>query len=71
MPVVNIKNVKKCAFCKYWYDPTNSAISPRSPQIYLWEYDDKCKKKCLKKNYDMNSSAFCGQYKSKFDVSNN
>lgn len=41
MPTANIKTIKKCAFCKYWYDPTNSAISPRSPKINLWEYDDK------------------------------
>ena len=31
--VVNIKHVKKCAFCKKWYDPTNSAIAPKSPVI--------------------------------------
>ena len=24
-----------------WYDPTNSAISPRLPKINLWEYDEK------------------------------
>ena len=53
MMTVNTKTVKKCAFCKYWYDPTNSAISPRSPKINLWEYDDKAKCKCLQKNYDM------------------
>lgn len=49
MMTVNTKTVKKCAFCKYWYDPTNSAISPRSPKINLWEYDDKAKCKCLQK----------------------
>lgn len=68
MPIANIKTVKKCAFCKHWYDPTNSAISPRSPHINLWEYDDKCKKKCLKKNYDMAASSFCGKYECKLEA---
>ena len=39
------------------YDPTNSATSPRLPKINLWEYDDKAKKKCLQKNYDMKVGA--------------
>lgn len=68
MPTANIKTVKKCAFCKYWYDPTNSAISPRSPKINLWEYDEKAKMKCLQKNYDMKASAFCGKYECKLEV---
>lgn len=68
MPTANIKTIKKCAFCKHWYDTMNSAISPRSPKINLWEYDDKCKKKCLQKNYDTSASAFCGKYECKVDV---
>ena len=68
MSTANIKTVKKCAFCKYWYDPTNSAISPRSTKINLWEYDDKAKMKCLQKNYDMKASAFCGKYECKLEV---
>lgn len=58
MQTVNIKSIKKCAFCKYWYDPTNSAIAPKTPQHNLWQYDDTAKMKCLQKNYDMKSSAF-------------
>lgn len=68
MLIVNIKNIKKCAFCKYWYDPANSAISPRSPQINLWEYDDKAKRKCMQRNYDVQASAFCGKYECKLEV---
>lgn len=58
--VVNIKNMKKCAFCKNWYDPTNSAIAPKSPAIGLWEIKDinqKCM--CMKKNIQMTAGAFC------------
>lgn len=58
--VVNIKHIKRCAFCKYWYDPTNSAIMPKAPNIGLWEIKDinqKCM--CLKKNIQMPAGAFC------------
>lgn len=64
----NIKTIKKCAFCKYWYDPTNSAILPRSPKINLWEYDEKAKAKCIHKNYEMKASAFCGNYECKIEI---
>ena len=35
--VCNCKQVKRCAFCKHWYDPTSSAIVPKQPRINLWE----------------------------------
>ena len=60
--IVNIKHINKCAFCKYWYDPTNSAIVPKSPAIGLWQIKDvnqKCK--CLKKNIPMPANAFCSR----------
>lgn len=57
---VNIKHINKCAFCKYWYDPTNSAIVPKSPAIGLWQIKDvNQKSKCLKKNIPMPANAFC------------
>ena len=60
--VVNCKYIKKCAFCKYWYDPTNSAINPKSPAIGMWEIRDvnqKCL--CTRKNLQMPANAFCSQ----------
>ena len=63
----NIKHVKKCAFCKYWYDPTNSAIEPKSPAINVWQYDEKAKHMCMKKNYDMSAGAFCSRYECKLE----
>ena len=58
--IVNIKNIKKCAFCKNWYDPTNSAIAPKAPSIGLWEIKDVNEKRmCLKKNIEMSGIAFC------------
>lgn len=57
---VNIKHIKKCAFCKYWYDPANSAITPKAPNIGLWEIKDINQKNlCLKKNIPMSANAFC------------
>ena len=64
--IVNIKTIKKCAFCKNWYDPTNSAIAPKAPAIGLWEIKDlnqKCM--CLKKNLNMSANSFCGSFVSK------
>ena len=60
--VINIKHMNKCAFCKNWYDPTNSAIAPKSPAIGLWEIKDinqKCM--CIKKNINMSANAFCSR----------
>lgn len=39
---------KFCAFCKYWYDPMNTAIEPKCPQIGLWEFNGQAENKCLK-----------------------
>jgi hypothetical protein len=58
--IINVKQIKKCAFCKYWYDPTNSVITPKSPAIGLWEIKDVNQKSmCLKKNIQMPANAFC------------
>lgn len=60
--VINVKIMKKCAFCKYWYDPTNSAISPKAPSVGLWEIKDinqKCL--CTKTNMNMPANAFCSR----------
>lgn len=64
----NIKVVKKCAFCMHWYDPTNEAISPRNPKINLWNYNEKCKRKCLLTNLTMQGSAFCSKYQCKLPI---
>jgi hypothetical protein len=46
--VININTVKVCAFCKFWYDPTNSAITPKIG--LLWEFDTDMFAKCMKNN---------------------
>ena len=60
--VINIRHMRKCAFCKNWYDPTNSAIAPKSPAIGLWEIKDTNQKCiCLKKNIPTSANAFCSK----------
>ncbi|MBQ7084365.1 MAG: hypothetical protein IJM95_03865 [Anaerotignum sp.] len=62
----NANKAKKCAICKNWYDPTNSAIAPVSPNVGLWEIKDiKEKKKCLIRNVDTISTMYCNKFESK------
>ena len=57
-----IKNLKLCAFCKYWYDPTNEHIRPVAPATHFWEYETSAKCKCLKKNIETKGMGTCSQY---------
>ena len=63
--IVN-KKFPKCAFCKYWYDPTNSNIAPKTPQFGFWQINDTNKKAlCLKKNLQVPAHASCPKYECK------
>lgn len=42
--------MKKCAFCKHFYDPTNSTINPKRGTKGVWEYESHIKKPCIAKN---------------------
>ena len=66
MQLINCKNVKRCVICKHWYDPTNSAIKPKAPKINLWEYDEKAKNMCLKRNIEMPAFAVCHKFECKW-----
>lgn len=68
MLIANVKTVKRCAFCKYWYDPTNSAIMPKAPKIYIWTYDEKACNKCLRRNYLMKAGQSCSLYENKMKI---
>lgn len=65
MKMANIKNTKICAFCKYWYDPTNSAIQPKNTVVGFWEYNSDAKNKCIKTNLNKPSWSSCGKYECK------
>ena len=61
--IVNVKTVKRCAFCKNWYDPMNSAIEPRNPRIGLWKIKDEFQKcKCLRTNLEKAANGSCSRY---------
>lgn len=65
MIAMNIKASPKCAACKYWYDPSQLAISPKAPRIGLWTIDDNIRNKCLLNNLEMKSMASCKQFVNK------
>lgn len=65
--MVSIKNTKQCGFCKFWYDPTNSAIRPSNSGNIFWELDTKIKNKCLKKGTQKFSSNTCNEYVCKIE----
>ena len=58
-------SMKKCAFCKYWYDPTNSAIEPATPQAGYWKYERNIKCKCTKTGLTKPAFATCNRYECK------
>ena len=62
MEIADIKtrSAVKCAFCKNWYDPTNSAINPRSSA--LWEYDPRKRSRCLERNTETAANQSCGKF---------
>lgn len=67
MKNIDIKCVKRCAICQYWFDPTLSAVKPESPKVNIWSFDTKQKRICTKKNFEMNADATCGMFKNKLE----
>ena len=65
MKTINVKTCKKCAFCKYWYDPTNAYINPRNPRMNLWELDSNATCICIQKNIKLPASSVCSKYECK------
>lgn len=56
-------SIKKCAFCKKWYDPMNTAIKPVAKRI--WEFQPNIKKKCTEKGCEKKAGDFCPNFSSK------
>ena len=63
----NTKCNKWCCFCKWWYDPTNSAIKPRGVISYLFEVDPKVVSRCSIKNNKTRSIGTCPKFESKMN----
>lgn len=53
MKRVDVRYSKRCAFCKHWYDPSNSAIRPVNPKIGSWEYDEAKSSQCMKNSFNV------------------
>ena len=71
MHTFNLKHCKYCCICKYWYDPTNSAIAPVAPNINMWGvatdmYNDR--KKCIKANLPKSAVDSCSRFECKLPV---
>lgn len=56
---------KCCAFCKFWYDPANSAIRPKQPRVGLWEYDHDKSSVCAQCKRERQSWQRCGKFECK------
>ena len=65
MKLENLRYAKNCAFCKNWYDPTNSCIRPKQLGIGFWEYDTTAIKKCLISGYNKQSWFSCSKFQCK------
>lgn len=56
-------SISKCAFCKHWYDPTNSVIDLKFAKI--WEYDPMVRKQCRIKSTMTIAQGTCSKFDSK------
>lgn len=65
LKIHNVRGTRLCAFCKYWYDPTNSAIRPKNTRAGFWEYEHTVTNKCTKYNAPKPSWAQCLDYEPK------
>ncbi len=58
-------SIKKCAFCKYWYDLTNKHIEPKNTLAGLWFYDVDAREQCLKWGIKKSSISLCDKFECK------
>lgn len=63
---INIKFIPLCASCRFWDDPSRSAISPTIGKN-VWEVDTTQKKFCIRKKISTKANAKCQQYESKLE----
>jgi len=55
--------MKKCAFCKHYFDPTFEVIAPKRGMKDVWEYERGVKKPCLlRNNREMQSQMTCPKF---------
>lgn len=65
LKVANSKETRICAFCRFWYDPTNSAIKPKMGNFFYFE--ETISKPCAKRdNLETPAWSSCGHFACKF-----
>lgn len=58
--------MKKCAFCRYYYDPTNTVINPKRGMPNCWEYETAKESICTARNNRKTwSQNVCSKYECK------
>ena len=65
MKQANVKSNKFCAFCKYWYDPTNAAIAPKNVLANIWQFDDAVWNICKRYGSKRRAGMACQKYEKK------
>ncbi len=65
--ITNIKFSKKCAFCKYWYDPTNQVIKPIKGRN-IWEYENTEYRYCMQRMCDRRADSSCPSFECKVPI---
>ena len=63
--LLNGNKNKRCAFCKYWYDPTNQYIRPQNPKNGIWKFETTARCVCLKTNLEMGAGMQCSKFENK------
>lgn len=56
---------KWCAFCKYWYDPANSALTPRKVKN-MYDVNKDVKNRCTKGSLSTQALYTCKYFTPKF-----
>jgi len=60
----NCQKNRWCCFCKYWYDPTNSALTPRLNRD-MYDVDKTVKCRCTCKNLLTPAVGNCPKFEKK------
>ena len=63
--IADIKKVKQCTFCKYWNDPSNSNIKPKTMDARVWEYESSTFCICTQGKGKRRASSTCNKFENK------
>lgn len=56
-------SIHKCAFCEYFYDPTQEVITPKKGSSETWEYVTNAEKLCRLKGMNVVAKGSCQKFK--------